>query len=179
MDFEEVYRKFLDGKATDEEVLFVAAEIRRAKEIDNILNLPTEKPIFEEATEEVVLKARKSFNKKTLIRTIIIILSSLAVIAAIVCGILFIPSTAAARRHDRYSREECVEFAEQRAREFLDADENTTFVVHDVDKRLYLGDGLTKAVYFYEVELRSDRCEIELHVNAKSGFAEVIDIDDL
>ena len=39
MDFENAYQKFLDGTATPEEVEFVRSEIRKAKELSEIIDM--------------------------------------------------------------------------------------------------------------------------------------------
>lgn len=176
MNFEECYEKFLNGTASDEEVKFVAEEIRKAKEIDRIMNLPAEHPIFEAASDERVAKARKSFNTKQLIRTLWITFGSLCLIAAIVCGILFIPSNISAHKSRNFSREECTQIAIECAREYFGGSVDTKFIVEDVDRHLSMRNGLTKSVYMYEVDLENDRNEIEIYVNASSGYAEVRDV---
>ena len=175
MNFEEVYRKFLEGTASDEETLFLAAEIRKAKEVDALLSRLTENPIFEEASDETVTKARKTFLRKSLYHTFITILVSLTAFAAVVCGVLFIPSTISAKQQENYSREECAEIALERAREY-DPQSVREFVIHDIDKHIYLGDGLGEALYTYEIELRNGEYEIEIWVNASSGFTEITDV---
>lgn len=176
MNFEESYERFLNGTASDDEVNFVAEEIRKAKEIERILNLPAESPVFEAASDETVIRARKSFNRKNLIRTLVVIICSLAFLAALVCGILFIPSTLSARQSRKFTRDECTQIAIECAAQYFGNSDESKFVVHDVDRHLSMRHGLTKAVYMYEVELINDTHEIEIYVNSSSGYAEVTDV---
>lgn len=176
MNFEESYEKFLNGTASEEEIKFVAEEIKKAKEIDRILNLPTDAPKFEAVSDDTVVKARRDFNRKNFVRTLIIILSSLCVIAATVCGIIFIPSTVSARQSRRYSREECTAIAIECASQYLSQDNSTEFLIRDVDRHLSLRSGLRRAVYMYEVDLENEAHEIEIYVNSSSGYAEVRDV---
>ena len=97
MNFEEAYQKLREGTATDEEAAFVARELENVRKISAILDNPAMfSPEIGQAEKETVQRARKAFNKKTLVRTIIIVLCSLLAIAAIVCAILFIPSNISA-----------------------------------------------------------------------------------
>ena len=97
MNFEEAYQKLRAGTATDEEAAFVARELENVRRISAILDDPAlSDPGIKQAEVETVQKARKAFNRKTLIRTLIITLCSLLAIAAIVCSILFIPANISA-----------------------------------------------------------------------------------
>ena len=78
MNFEEAYQRLREGTATDEEAAFVARELENVRKISAILDNPTLlSPEIGQAETDTVQKARKAFNKKTLIRTVAIVLPSL------------------------------------------------------------------------------------------------------
>ena len=93
MTFEDAYQKLREGTATDEEAAFVARELENVRRISAILDNPSlSDPGIEKAEVETVQRARRAFNRKTLLRTVVIVVCSLLAIAAIVCAVLFIPS---------------------------------------------------------------------------------------
>ena len=94
MNFDEAYQRLREGTATDEEAAFVARELENVRKISAILDNPTLlSPEIGQAETDTVQKARKAFNKKTLIRTVAIVLCSLAAIAAIVARFFSFPPT--------------------------------------------------------------------------------------
>ena len=175
MDFEELYKKVQDGTATEEEKAYVEDKIHR---ISQILDEPAVKsPEIELADEATVKAARKKFSLRSTIRTIVVVLCVLAVIACGVCGYIFGTAIPAAKSSASISREQAVDIAKDCVIEYISADDNIEFVVHDVDRDLNTRDGLKNAVYHYEVELRYNGVEYEVDVNAKSGYAVITDID--
>ena len=98
MNFKEAYDHFLEGTATDGEIEFVREEMKRAREIDAILESVPDSGIFNEAEPEAIKKARKQFNFKNTIRIIIVVICVLAFLAAAICGYIFGTAIPAARR---------------------------------------------------------------------------------
>ena len=75
MTFEEAYQKLREGTATDEEAAFVARELENVRKISAILDDPAlSDPGIEQAEVETVRRARRAFNRKTLFRTVGIVL---------------------------------------------------------------------------------------------------------
>ena len=112
MTFEEAYQKLREGTATDEEAAFVARELENVRKISAILDDPAlSDPGIEQAEVETVQRARRAFNRKTLFRTVGIVVCSLLAIAAIVCAILFIPSNLSASEKQKISKAEAIEIA--------------------------------------------------------------------
>lgn len=178
MNFEEAYKKVQAGTATAEEMQFVAREIENVRAVNSILdNVREESPVVRDVPEDTVRKAKKVFNRRTLVRSVMITLCSVLLLGVITCGILFIPSTISAKKCENFSRQEAVEQAKACVSEYSgqNADRLT---VRDVDKRIYLGNGLNKAYYYYEVNLRDGGIEYEINVHAKSGYASITDIDN-
>jgi len=177
MRFEEAFEKVEAGTATDEERAFVQAEINKLSRIRDLLDQPVPKEELVEAEEQQVIKARKRFNRKTTWRVILVSLVSLAVIAAIVCGIIFIPSLTSAHRSQKLTREQCRDIAIDFLADYT-GEEPQRMIVHDVDRELRIRNGLTDATFAYEVEIvTSQGIEYTIEVSAKSGYAMLTDID--
>mgnify|MGYP002520866722 FL=1 len=177
MNFEEAYKKVADGTATDEEAAFVGREIVNAQRITALLSDDAPpRPVLETADEDTVRKARRAFNLRTTLRVIVIVLVSLGVIAGATLGIIFGTAGSAAKKSAVYSREEAVDLAGAYIADYTGKDA-AAFVVHDVDKKLDMGDGLSRSVRIYEVELRDGEKEYEVEVNAKSGYTMLTDLD--
>ena len=155
MNFEEAYQKLREGTATDEEAAFVARELENVRKISAILDNPAMfSPEIGQAEKETVQRARKAFNKKTLVRTIIIVLCSLLAIAAIVCAILFIPSNISASGKLKMTKEQAVEAAYSCLVEQVGAERANTFFVDYAHRHLH-----------------------EIEVNGNSGYTVIRDID--
>lgn len=176
MNFKEAYNHFLDGTASSEEIEFVRAEMKRAREIDSILEKVPDGEIFNEVEKETIKKARKQFNLKNTIRIIIVVLCVLAFLAAAICGYIFGTAVPAAKRNSKITREQALVIAEDFLTDFLGKDASR-FIVHDIDRHLNTSHGLKNSVYCYEIELRDGITEYEITVNADSGYATITDID--
>ena len=112
MTFEDAYQKLREGTATDEEAAFVARELENVRRISAILDNPSlSDPEIEKAEVETVQRARRAFNRKTLLRTVVIVVCSLLAIAALVCAVLFIPSNLSASEKQKISKAEAIEIA--------------------------------------------------------------------
>ena len=179
MNFEEAYQKLRAGTATDEEAAFVARELENVRKISSILEDPAlSDPGIAKAGAETVQKARKEFNRKSLIRTIAAVFGVLAAIAAIVCAILFIPSNISASRKNNISKQEAVALAKEVLAGELGAEEAETFYVDYAHRHLRYARGIFDGVYVYKVEFEDPYGrEYEIEVNANSGYAVIRDID--
>lgn len=177
MNFEEAYQKVVDGTATDAEAAFVGREIVNAQKITAMLeqNEPP-RPILAEADDETVRRARKRHILRTTIRIVVIVVLSLGVIAGATLGIIFGTAGHAAKKSAVLSRDESVDAAIAYIAEYTGKD-GKSFVVHDVDRRLDMSDGLTRSERVYEVELRDGEREYEVNVNAVSGYVVITDVD--
>ena len=178
MNFDEAYEKVLAGTATDEEKTYVNTEIDKIRRISAILDTPPASPVIAEADTETVMRARKSFNKKTTIKIAVITLLSLLAIAALVCGIIFIPSCTSASRSEKIDSEEALELAIEYLSNYTGEDASQ-YLLRDIDRELRIPDGLGNAIYVYEIELRTPDggLRYELEVSAKSGYVVLTDVD--
>jgi hypothetical protein len=179
MNFEEAYQKLREGTATDEEAAFVARELENVRKISAILDNPAMfSPEIGQAEKETVQRARKAFNKKTLVRTIIIVLCSLLAIAAIVCAILFIPSNISASGKLKMTKEQAVEAAYSCLVEQVGAERANTFFVDYAHRHLRYTGSIFDAIYVYKIEFEDAfGSEYEIEVNGNSGYTVIRDID--
>ncbi len=179
MNFEEAYQKLREGTATDEEAAFVARELENVRRISAILDDPLQSsPGIGQAEAETVRKARNAFNRKTLIRTIVIVLCSLLSIAAIVCAILFIPSNISASRKLEITKEEAVQAAYACLVEQVGEERASSFYVDYAHRHLRYAGSIFDAIYVYKVEFEDVRgSEYEIEVNGNSGYTVIRDID--
>ena len=179
MNFEDAYKKLRDGTATDDEAAFVARELENVRRISSILDNPElSDPGIGQAEMDTVQKARKVFNHKTLIRTVVVVLCSLLVIAAIVCAILFIPSNISASGKVTLSKEQAGEAAHACLEEELGEEEAGRFYVDYAHRHLRYVGSIFDAIYVYKIEYEDIHGrEYEIEVNSNSGYTVIRDID--
>lgn len=179
MNFEEAYQKLREGTATDEEAAFVARELENVRKISAILDNPAlSDPGIKKAEVETVQKAQKEYNRKTLLRTVVIVFCSLLAVAAIVCAILFIPSNLSASGKLKITKEQAVEAAYACLVEQVGAERAETFYVDYAHRHLRYSGSIFDAVYVYKVEFEDAfGSEFEIEVNGSSGYAVIRDID--
>ena len=179
MNFEEAYQKLREGTATDEEAAFVARELENVRKISAILDNPAlSDPGIGRAEAATVQKARKSFNQKTLIRTVIIVLCSLLAVAAIICAILFIPSNVSAAGKQKYTKDQAVDRAYACLVEQVGEEQAQHFYVDYAHRHLRYVGSIFDAIYVYKVEFEDVYGrEYEIEVNSNSGYAVIRDID--
>ena len=179
MNFEEAYKKLREGTATDAEAAFVARELENVRKISSILDDPTLfDPGINRARLETVQKARKAFDRKTLIRTVAIVLCSLMIVAAIVCSILFVPSNISASGKVKLTKEQAVDSAYACLVEWIGEEQAKAFRADYAHRHLRYGSSIFDAVYIYKIEFEDpyDR-EFEIEVNSNSGYTVIIDVD--
>ena len=179
MNFEEAYQKLREGTATDEEAAFVARELENVRKISAILDRPDlSDPGIRKAEVETVQKARKAFNRKTLIRTVLIVLCCLLAIAAIVCSLLFIPSNISASGKLTITKEQAIEAAYACLLEQVGEERAGTFYVDYAHRHLRYVGSIFDAIYVYKVELvDAHGSEYEIEVNGNSGYTVIRDVD--
>ena len=179
MNFEEAYQKLRAGTATDEEAAFVARELENVRKISAILDAPSlSRPEIERAGVETVQKARKAFNRKTLLRTVLITLISLSAVAAIVCTILFVPANISASDKLKLTKAQAVDAAYACLVEQVGAESAETYYVDYAHRHLRYVGGVFDAIYVYKVEFEDAHGrEFEIEVNGNSGYTAIRDID--
>ena len=126
---------------------------------------------------ETVRRARKAFNSRLFWRIVILSVCSLLAVAALVCGIIFIPSISSAKRNELVQRDSAVELAKDCLAGYVD--DVNKYYIHDIDKNLKINGHLTDAFYIYEIEFRNydSGAEYEIAVNARSGYTMLTDVE--
>ena len=112
-----------------------------------------------------------------------IVMLCLIVVAGAVCGGVFGTAVSSAKKADLISSEEARTIAEAAAVNRVAEREDGTLTPHivDMDKELEIAPKLTDSVYVYTFDLQilSDKWlyEVEVEVNAKTGYAFISDFD--
>ena len=102
----------------------------------------------------------------------------IALAAAVLCGILFVPAAVSAARSISLSREEALIAAERCFEELVGEETARGFYVDHITRRLRHDGSIFKGVYIYNVEYQDqDGTEYMIEVNAVSGRTVVRDID--
>ena len=183
MRFDEAYEKVLNGTATEEEREYVREQVRKAEQIDSILKSEERAPVTAAVDTENEKKARKQVTMKGAAMIVMIVMLCLIVVAGAVCGGVFGTAVSSAKKADLISSEEARTIAEAAAVNRVAEREDGTLTPHivDMDKELEIAPKLTDSVYVYTFDFRimADRWlyEVEVEVNAKTGYAFISDFD--
>lgn len=176
MDFENAYQKFLDGTATPEEVEFVRSEIRKAKELSEIIDMG-KTDVIKKADDEKVKKAAKKFSLKMAVTTVCIVLVTLVVAAGIVLGSVFGVAVGGAKRNTSVvSQEEVKQIALDYIKTELNIDEEA--IGWKIERDLEMTSKLKNSYYIYEVDVNTSRGkEIELEIDGRNGKVIYVEVD--
>lgn len=182
MSFEQIYEKYLNGTATEEEKLYIEEEIAKARKLAEIMDKKQlEDPVVEQADTELVKSARKKFSKRATISGVIIVFAVMIVVTAIVLGSIFGVAVSGAKKQQQYSIEEAKQFAI----EFCDNNYSTDkitglssqFFVDEANAELVMTKTLKNSYYKYVIELKNGIVEIEVEVDSRTSLIKVVDID--
>lgn len=181
MNFEELYKKYKDGTATDEEKAFVESEIEKARKVSSILDREPgeEEPVITPADSATVKKAKKAFNFRTTLKTVIITLVSIAVVGAVVCGVIFGTAYFSANGSKLIAEEQAVELAKTHLAEHLGGASEAEMIVSNTETELDIGSRLTDSVYIYEISIVSGDYRYQVEVSSKTGYAVLADKEAL
>lgn len=176
MDFENAYQKFLDGTATPEEVEFVRSEIKKAKELSEIIDMG-KTDVIKKADDEKVKKAAKKFSLKMAVTTVCIVLVTLVVAAGIVLGSVFGVAVGGAKRNTSVvSQEEVKQIALDYIKTELNIDEEA--IGWKIERDLEMTSKLKNSYYIYEVDVNTSRGkEIELEIDGRNGKVIYVEVD--
>ena len=164
MDFENAYQKFLDGTATPEEVEFVRSEIRKAKELSEIIDMG-KTDVIKKADDEKVKKAAKKFSLKMAVTTVCIVLVTLVVAVG-----------GAKRNTSVVSQEEVKQIALDYIKTELNIDEEA--IGWKIERDLEMTSKLKNSYYIYEVDVNTSRGkEIELEIDGRNGKVIYVEVD--
>lgn len=174
MKFEEVYKKFLEGTATDEEIEFVRSEMKKASEINDILNNKQEN-LIDKAEQETVKKAMKSYWKKDTLKILVIVCTIVVVLSLAISLAIGIPVLSNAKNNTNYT----VEQAEVIAIEYLIErypNSKDKIEVYKVEKELEVEGRLKNARYIYVLDVYNGVNNVfEIEIDSKTG--KIIEVD--
>ncbi len=177
MDFEQAYERYRNGTASEEEKAFIESEIKKARALNDIIDAAEKKDVIGKADEKDVREARKKYGLRTAIRTGIIALAVLIVLAIASLSAVFGIGIYSANKNMNVSEEQArtiaIEFVTDNFA-FANGSATVLKVKKDLDLRAHLGD----SVYYYEIDLMSGIYQIELEINSRTGLVEDYDIDD-
>ena len=176
MDFEKAYEKFLNGTASAEEVEFVRSEMKKANDVNGILNNVKKDGATVEAEKTTVRRAMKQYLKKDTVRILIIVLASLLALAIAVSLAVGIPILSNARDNINYTRDE----AEVIAVQYL-AERNPSvqdqIQIYRVERELEVEGRIKNARYIYVIEIYNGIDSVlEIEIDSKTG--KILEVDD-
>lgn len=177
MNFDELYEKYRNGSATEEERAYVESEISKARKLAAIIDEQDSKRVIEPAEEEKVKKSVNGFMRHTRIR-IALVVTAILLLLSILCTVGFFAfAMIKASSNSVCTRDEAVE----RAKKWL-ADTYSDLRVEDlrvieVDRDLALHHGLSRAYFEYDVEIEYNGNEYEFWIDSSDGEVRLVDRD--
>ncbi len=178
MDFEKAYKKFLDGTATEEEVEFVRGEMKKASDINDILDNVKKEGATNVAEEQAVKEASKKYRRKDTKKIVIIACAVvLAVAIAIGCAI-GIPVLVNAKENTKFSKAQAQEKAIAYVVDKYPAGAGKV-KVRKVEKDLEVNGRIKNAHYVYVFEIYNGvNGVVEIEIDGRTGAVIDWDIDD-
>ena len=183
MRFDEAYEKVLNGTATEEEREYVREQVRKAEQIDNILKSEERAPVTAAEVPKMIKKGQKKVKRKGAAIFFRMVMLAVIVGAGAFGGGVLETAVSSAKKADLISSEEARTIAEAAAVNRVAEREDGTLTPHivEMDKELEIAPKLTDSVYVYTFDLQilSDKWlyEVEVEVNAKTGYAFISDFD--
>lgn len=177
MNFEELYEKYKAGDMTDEERELLSKELERARRVSELLEQEQGKGASQiaPADREVVKKAKKAFDLRTTIRTVVICAICLTVLGALACGAIFGTALVSAHKATSVTQEQAIESAKTLLATHVEGSSPTEMIVSEVERELDMRVKLTDTVYVYEITLILGEYRYEIDVSAKTGYAVISD----
>lgn len=175
MDFENTYKKYKDGVATEEETAFVEQELEKARKMTQIIDAyESKKAISDDCDEDKVRRAQKKYAKKNTLKILLISVAVLLVSAAIILSAVFGTAFGSASRNCNYTKTQAEQIALAYVADNFGA--STKIVLAKSDKDIEYSSDLAHSVYVYEVKIYVGYFnEVEVKVNAATG--RVVDVE--
>jgi TRAP-type mannitol/chloroaromatic compound transport system permease large subunit len=180
MNFEELYEKYKAGTASVEERAAVLREIEAARRVSALLE--EDRGMGEKIApvdRETVKKAKKAFDLRTTVRTVVICAICVAVLAVLVCGAIFGTAIVSAHKARNLTEEQAIDAAKALLATHAEGSAITDMIVSSVESELDIQIKLTDTVYVYEIELLLGDYRYQVDVSAKTGYAVLSDKEPL
>ena len=177
MDFENAYKKYKDGVATDEETAFVEQELEQARKMTDFIDAyESKKAISDDCDEDKIRRAQKKYAKKNTLKILLISIAVLFVSAAIIISAVFGTALGSANKNRNYSQTQAEQIAlDYVAREYGGS---AKIAVEKSEKRIEYSSHIRHSVYVYDVKVRIGfLTEVEITINSKTGEVVKVEID--
>ena len=119
MNFEELYEKYLNKTATQEEIVYVESEIAKAKRLSAILDERDASRVIAPTETKTAKQSVKSFLKKTRLRVAAIVMIVTLLVSALAVGSFFTVATIKASSNSLCDKAEAIEFIVRTESELL------------------------------------------------------------
>jgi len=176
MNFEELYEKYQNKTATEEEIAYVEGEIAKARRLSAILDEQDQRRAIKPADEETTERSVRRFLKKTRIRIALTAALALVLLAALLFGGVYTYALIGATNRSRLSRDEAAALCCELLVEKGYADSTDGMRV-EIERDLALHHGLSRAYFEYDVEISYEGREYEFYVDATGSEARLVEID--
>ena len=177
LNFDELYEKYKNGNATDEECEYVEAEIAKARRLAAIIDEQDGKRVIEPAKEEQVKKSVLGFMRHTKRRVALIATISLILLIAIGIGSFYGFAAIKASNRSVCDRDEAIELVKKWMHNTHEGIDLNDIRVIEVDTDLALHHGFSKVFFEYDVEIEYKGEEYEFWINSASGEIRLVDRD--
>ena len=189
MNYEEAFRHYREGTATDEEKAFVLDELAKAKALSSLLDdegLAVKRAPIKEAEAKDVKEAKHDLVWKRVLAGLIAIAVIVVVIGAVLGGV-FGAAAAYGRDNILLDRAEAIAVAEEFARSDAASRKYTpdrviTDLPQDVEDKFNFETDLKSSYYSYEVDVtvwtaEGYELDYEVMVNAHTGSPSLKELD--
>ncbi len=175
MDFEKAYQNFLNGTSTPEETEFVRGEMKKASQINEILDNVKKEDVTVEAEKETVKKAVKSYRIKDTVKILVIVFSVILAVSIIAACAIGIPILTTASDNTNYSSSEAKQIAIDYVAE-LYPEHADNIEIYEFEKDLDVEGRIKNARYIYTVEVYNGiNNVIEIEIDGKTGA--ILEVD--
>ena len=177
MNFEELYEKYLNKTATEEEVLYVESEIAKAKKLAALIDERDASRVIAPTESNTAKRSVKTFLKKTRLRVAAIVFVAMLVLSALAVGTFFTAATIKASSNSVCDKAEAIELCKKWMAEVYDCIKPEDLFVEEADRDLALHHGFSRAYYEYDIEINYRGNEYEFWVDSATGEVRLVDRD--
>ncbi len=170
MDFEKIYEKYLNNEANEEEVKYIEQEINKAKKLNEIIDKMESTDIFNEADIKDVKKAKKAYNKKRIIQTIIISLSIILALFLASFGTVYKIGSNYANRTMSITYDDAKSISINYILNYDDDIKSNDIRIVDIKRKLELSSKISKSYYKYTVDIVCKYNVYEIEINGTTGL---------
>lgn len=184
MNFEDAFKHYQDGTATDEEKEYVREQLDKAKGFSELFDdegINVKPAPLAEADIAQVRKARKQFKWQHLLLPMLCMAIAIIIVGAILGGV-FGAAAKYAETNIVYGRAESAQIAKNYAFSLV-SDPNSPynisfitsaddFYVDDIDKKfIYDNDNIKKSYYIYRIELNTRTGNFSIEIDVDTRYA--------